>query len=81
MAVSSAAVFNICPIITNHPFVRASSCALKLDEGCGGLSGATIVAQSLEEKKHRTASSSKSDCCVLKRVFKLYSYFLGVTNF
>ncbi len=35
--------------------------------------------QSLEERStgpRLNASSSKSDCCVLKRVFELYSYFL-----
>ncbi len=57
MAVSSAAVFNICPVITNHSYVRASSSALKLVEGCGGLSGAT----KLRGKKHRTAAE-----CLLK---------------
>ncbi len=77
MAVSSAAVFNICPVITNHSYVRASSSALKLVEGY-------LELQNLEERStgpRLNASSSKSDCCVLKRVFKLYSYCLGVTNF
>ncbi len=49
MAVYSVAVFNISPVITNHSVVyrfvyTASSCGLKLAEGCRGWSGATNVA-------------------------------------
>ncbi len=58
MAVSTAAVFNICSVIPSLSFIRASSCALKLAEGCGGRSEATNVIQIFEKKKRRTAAES-----------------------
>ncbi len=58
MAVSTAAVFNICSVIRSLSFILASSCALKLAEGCRGRSGATNVVQILEKKKRRTAAES-----------------------